>query len=189
MQNVVRLAALAAALAFAAPAAAQQRDASVGIGIGLTDGPFFTGTEIFVPINVSPNLRIEPVIGIDRIDLDAGGGEASEFLIGAGVFWVNPIATQANIYVGGRLALNFASFTDAGVNPDEEKRRDFFLGPALGGEWLPHPRIAIGAEAMLGLLNIGDTETTDGVTGVETETPGGSEIATQGTVFVRVYLF
>jgi hypothetical protein len=189
MNIVVRMAALAAALAFAAPAVAQQKDANVGIGIGLTDGPFFTGTEIFVPINVSPNFRIEPLIGIDRIDIDGGGGEASNFLIGAGLFWVNPIASQANIYMGGRLALNFASSTDAGVNPDEDERTDFFLGPALGGEWLPHPRIAIGAEAMLGFLAIGDTETTDGLTGAKTETPGGSEIATQGTVFVRVYLF
>jgi hypothetical protein len=193
MKTFVRLAALAAAFAVAAPAAAQQRTnpPRFGLGVGLSqaDAPLLSGTLLFVPLNVGPQFRIEPFIGFDRVNFDAPGPRASNFAIGAGAFLVNPVASQVQLYGGGRLALNFFSSRDPGANPDKSERTDFFIAGVLGGEYVPHPRIAVGAEAMVGYVAIGEEETTDGVSGLVTESPSGSEFATQGTLFVRVYLF
>jgi hypothetical protein len=189
MHQLIRIAAAAVALAVAAPAAAQQRasDGRFGLGVGLTDGPLFTGTEIFVPINVTPNLRVEPFFGIDSEDTDING-EFSQRLFGVGVFWVNPLAAQAQLYAGGRLAFVFTDAKDPGPTPDEFERRDSFIGAALGGEYLPHPRIALGAEGTFGRIGVGDQEVRQ-FGGPTVETDGGSRWVTQGTLFVRVYLF
>ncbi len=193
MNRILRISAAAAALALAVPASAQQSTsatpAKVGIGIGFTHGPMSTGTEIFVPINVSPNLRVEPLLGFDSVSLDDYFGKQSETIFGAGLFWVGPLGGQAQLYAGGRLALHWVSQTAAGLNPDKAKRHDTLIGAVLGAEYLPHPRVALGAEGMVGHVFIGDTEVTDGVTGVKRSAGSGDENATQGMLFVRIYIF
>ena len=91
-------------------------------------------------------------------------------------------------HAGGRLGFNFLSFEEAAPVPDEWNRRDFILAATLGGEYLPHPRLSVGAEVMLGFVSIGETEFTPGG-GTTVKGGGGSATLTQGTVFVRVYLF
>lgn len=201
MTTARKLLALAAAL-LALPAAAQERAATaasrgkVGIGVGLsTAGNLNTSQYVLVPINATPSLRVEPLAGWSRSDVDSevrgfapAAGKTSDFALGAGVFWVSAIAPQAQLYLGGRLLLQWQSFREAGPAPDRWERRNTILAPALGAEWAPHARVAFGAEAMLGLVRYGDTEFTNGANGVRTTADGGSGSFTQGTVFVRFYL-
>jgi hypothetical protein len=207
MKTTTRLAAVAlAALALAAPAAAQQgqaRPPRVGIGVGLPAGEFWTAAQlagsslpapgglapaIYVPINVTPGLRIEPQIGYAGWSVDAGGGEGSLFGLGVGAFWVKPLAQQVQLYAGPRLVLQWASETGGGPTPQKREGNDLILAGALGGEFVPHPRFAVGAEASLGLVWVGDREVTEPGQPT-TEDPGGSATLMQGTLFVRVYLF
>jgi opacity protein-like surface antigen len=211
MKTLIRISAVAAAFAIAVPASAQQkteRGSMVGVGVGLSNGSAFEtgdrsnlgfgGTLLFVPLNIAPNLRVEPFIGWARSDIDAippGGaglsnpGEASDFTLGAGVFFVQPVAAQLQVYVGGRLGLQWQSFKTVGAAPDKFSRRNTLLAAVGGAEYLPIPRVAVGAELMIGYVGFGDTEFKDGATGQTFEGAGGSGSVTQGTLFARLYLF
>lgn len=192
--KLVRIATiLAVALCAATPAFSQEKSGRIGIGVGLSDGSLTPGTIVFVPLNLAPNFRVEPFLSIARVDIDANtigiqAGKQSDVSIGAGAFYLARIVPQVQMYAGGRLAFNFHSFEENTVTPDKEDRRDFILAAALGGEYLPHPRIALGAEIMLGYVAIGDTESTQ-FGGPTVKGGGGSATETQGTLFVRVFLF
>ncbi len=199
MKTMLRLAAVVAAVALAVPAAAQESTSGrVGIGVGLPTselGALFTGgdatlpAQIYVPINLLPNLRVEPQIGILSVDRD-DTFELSVWSIGAGVFYMMPLGQQAQLYVGPRLVLSLFNEKDwdGPFDVTEREGTDLYIAAALGGELQPHPRISVGAEAQLGYFNIGDRDVTR--TGNPTVTePGGSSIQTQGVIFVRVYLF
>jgi hypothetical protein len=202
MKTTMKIAALAAALA-ALPALAQQptqaaqpnQGGKLGIGVGLTTAGTNTGTLFFVPINVAPKLRIEPFLGWVRSDIDAappgsGGaffaptpsGKSSDFSLGVGGFGVLPIVPTVDLYVGGRLSSEWQYFRDS--NGNKWERRNTILAPVFGGEYLPHPRVALGAELMLGLVWFGDTDFPNGTSGA-----GGTGSFTQGTLFARFYLF
>ncbi len=203
MKHLIRVSAVAAALALAVPASAQQkteRGNMVGVGVGIGNQGVLD-TLLFVPLNLTPNLRVEPFVGWTRSDIDVappgtGGaffpppeGKSSDFTIGAGVFFVQPVATQLQMYGGGRLGLQWQSFKDAGAAPDKAERRNTLLAAVGGAEYLPIPRVALGAELMIGYVSFGDTKFTDGATGASIDGAGGSGSFTQGTIFARIYLF
>jgi hypothetical protein len=201
MKLVTRIAAVALAAAIAFPAAAQDRAGRgrFGVGAGISNGGLMDFL-LFVPINLGPNVRVEPFVGWQRSDVDAapagsGGaafapppGKSSDFLLGAGLFYVQPVASQVQLYAGGRLGLQWESFRQASPGTEKAERRNTVLAAVAGGEYLLHPRFALGAEAMIAYLGLGDTEFSGG--GNPTvEGAGGSASATQGTIFARVYLF
>jgi hypothetical protein len=132
MSIFVRLAAVAAALAVASPAVAQQRQGP-RVGLGISVVPIQAGldilppVEIYVPIAVTPNFRIEPSLGIFTFDGDVQ--EQSNVTLGIGAFLVNGLASNVDMYAGGRLKLNFAS-EDDGVDDD-------------GGRWRVLPRAQV----------------------------------------------
>lgn len=202
MKTLLRTAAALAVLALATPTLAQQAaraDARFGLGVGLTatsTSPDI-GTLLFVPLNLAPNIRIEPFIGWARSDMDntppgggsfgspQPGGKASDFTLGVGAFLVQPVASQVQLYAGGRLGSQWQSFkTDAG----KIERRNTLLAVAAGGEYLPVPRVAFGAELQIAYLSIGDTKST-AAAGGSVEGGGGSANGTQATIFTRIYLF
>ncbi|HEX9053103.1 MAG TPA: outer membrane beta-barrel protein [Anaeromyxobacter sp.] len=203
MKNLVRLTLALCALALASPASAQQQGnpVRVGLGVGLPTGgeltTLFAQTQagsnagiippqIYVPIDFTPSFRLEPEIGFVTSSQD-GGDSAAYYTFGAGAFYMMQLAQQAHLYVGGRLLVGLERSTTNGGGGFQTKTKgtDLFVGAALGGEILPHPRIGVGAEAQLGRWGIGDRdETTAGVT---TTTPGGSAWQTNGIIFVRLY--
>jgi hypothetical protein len=204
MKKLLRHAVALAALALALPALAQQANTrsdggKIGLGVGLTStvtvpgrnsGAPDTGYLFFVPINATPQLRIEPFIGWARSDTDATGVN-NDTTIGVGGFFVHPVATQLQLYAGGRLGLRWVSTKDAAfgaVNTSKTERRDTLLALAAGGEYLPIPRVAIGAEFQLGYVSVGDTKETFW-NGTSVSGGGGSGTATQATLFARIYLF
>ncbi len=203
MNRIIRIVALASALAAAAPAIAQQQgsQARIGLGIGLPTSELaplilldFGGgagitPQLYVPINLTPNIRIEPQIGILTLNDDATDSSASYWSIGTGAFWVMPLGGNVGMYVGPRLVLSFLNVEDVGGTGVVTKTEgtDVFVAAALGGEYSVTPRFSVGAEGQLGYTSIGDRDTTVG--GVTVTTQGGSSWATQGVLFVRVYLF
>lgn len=200
MKLASRIAAIALGLAVASPAFAQHGGSGkFGVGAGIANGGL-TSFLFFVPLNVAPNLRVEPFVGWARADTDAlpagnGGagplstpGKSSDFILGAGVFFVQPVAAQVQLYAGGRLGLEWESEQDAAPATGKSTRRNTILGAALGGEYLLNPRFAVGAEAMVAYVAIGDTKFSgNGLPSVEGG--GGSASVTQGTIFARVYIF
>lgn len=183
LRAAVALAALALATSAYAQSAATRQDARFGIGVGLTSGDGGPGTLFYVPLNVAPQLRVEPFIGWRRSDRDV---QNNDFTLGAGVFFVQPVASQLQMYLGGRLASHWMSSRAANGAKDEQ--RDTLLGGVLGGEYLPIPRVALGAEFQLAFVSFGDNRHT-APDGAVSEGGGGSGSQTQATVFVRVYLF
>lgn len=202
MKNLLRAAAAVAGLAlsttaFAQAAAQPQRTATttaapqIGLGVGLTSGASDPnmGYLLFVPVQLG-NFRIEPFLGWNRTDTDATGKD-SDFTIGVGAFFVQPVAAQLQLYAGGRLGSRWNSHKDPGfgaAGTTKDERRDTLLALAAGGEYLPIPRVALGAEFQVGYLAVGDTKVTNAA-GQSVEGGGGSGSATQATVFARIYLF
>lgn len=146
----------AALLAVSFSAAAQERP-KVGIGVGIA--PFAvpsTATvvsrtvEIYVPIALAPTFRLEPSIGLFTDDEPAGPNEQDtrDLTLGIGGFFVSRLAPTADMYVGGRLKLNFAKVSVPGASDDGT---DFSLAGALGGEYFLVPRFSLGLEGELGL--------------------------------------
>jgi hypothetical protein len=176
MKHTFRLALALCALGVAAPAAAQQRH-TLGLGISFTpvdiDDPAVVPTvEIYVPILIAPQFRLEPSLGIFTNDQDGGGVDRSNVTVGIGAFYVSSIAPAADMYVGGRLKLNFAG-RDDGVNDDSDT--DFLVAAALGGEYYLAPQLSLGLEAQLGMYQRGDISGDD------------SGFFTNGLAFLRLY--
>lgn len=204
MKNLLRAAAAVAALALSTSAYAQaatqqqpQRAAGqapqIGIGVGITSGDLGgvagsaapkQGYLLFVPINLT-QFRVEPFVGWARSDTDATG-EDSDFTIGVGAFFVQPLASQLQLYAGGRLGSRWVSDKNVGGTVKNE-RRDTLLALAAGGEYMPIPRVALGAEFQIGYVSVGDTKNTTPAGTVEGG--GGSANGTQATLFARIYLF
>jgi hypothetical protein len=200
MNRIIRIVASALTLAAALPAAAQQAaQARVGLGVGLStsEAPLLRAgvaagviaPQLYVPMNVTPNVRIEPQVGVLSFHNDANGDDISFWSIGTGVFWLIPLGGDVGLYVGPRLVFSFfdeENVSGGGVVTKTEAT-DFLVAAALGGELWVHPRFSVGAEGQFGYTSLGDVDVTEA--GVTTTEPGGSSWATQGIVFVRVYLF
>jgi hypothetical protein len=203
MRTTLRVAVAVATLALATSASAQQRPPTFGIGVGLNTGEavvldFLGGStlpgpgglapQLYFPINLTPSFRLEPQIGRVSYKVDAGGGKGALTSLGIGAFYVMPATQQTQLYLGGRLISSWASETAPGVNPNKTKGRDTILTLAVGGEYLASTRFAVGAEAQLEFIAVGD-RTVERFGLPDATAQGGSAFATQGVLFVRVYLF
>jgi hypothetical protein len=179
MKNVVRLALALCAFAIAAPANAQQQ-ARPTLGFGISMMPFaqpsalLPTAELYLPIRIAPAFRLEPSLGIFSRDV-SGGNKTRDFTLGVGGFWVKPIATPGDMYVGARLKLNFARVENAaGVS---DSGTDFSLAAALGGEYYVVPQFSVGLEGQLGLYQNSTVSGDD------------SGFFTTGLAFLRLYFF
>jgi len=201
MKSTFRFAAAAlAALALSPRASAQERP-RLGVGVGLsafdfnvsmlsTNFPAAVPDSIYVPINVTPALRIEPQIGVATLNQDTGNNpsiETSVISVGCGAFFLKSVAPGFDVLIGGRLVRT--SFSQKlKFNPPRPTETiegsDIRIIPAVGGEYSPHPRFSVGAEVQLALVAYGDRTVTNGPV-----IPGGSGVQTGGLVFARVYLF
>jgi hypothetical protein len=158
-----------ASTTYAAPAAAGTNP-TIGFGVAITPTDLFFGgrrtVELLVPISITPVFRVEPEIGI--LTRNTPGPDLSDFTIGTGVFYILRSTQSVDMYVGGRLKLNFV---DNGVNSGT----DFFLVAALGGEYFFTPKFSLGLEAQLGYYALSSANT---------DTSG---VYTNGLGILRVY--
>jgi hypothetical protein len=199
MKLSLRAAAAAAALAFAVPTFAQQdTQPRVGLGVSLNTsvlGPLLSAassnlspppSNVYVPIYVTPNLRLEPQIGWVSTKDDQSDLSSRSFALGVGALFVKPVVQTTNLYGGARLIstwLKNEENTGAGVA--KTTQRNTTIAAVLGGEWLPSPWFSLGVEAQLEYTAVGDPETKVGGNTFDGE--GGSSTATQGLLFTRVY--
>ncbi len=178
-----KLALVLAALAMALPAAAQQqpgtRDAGhtkIGLGISIIPDTLFVGSlaaprvDLYLPIQISPQLRVEPSLGIRTIDRGTGQVDERDVALGVGVFFMQPAVGPLDLYMGGRLKLNFAHVT----NPSDSGT-DLVIAAAVGGEYYFVPRFSIGLEGQLGFYQNSTISGDD------------SGLFTNGLAFLRVY--
>jgi hypothetical protein len=166
-----------AALALSATAAqaqeTQQAQARRPFGVGIAIVPLEPWTvEVYAPIALAPTVRVEPSLGISTRDESAGGVDERDVTIGVGLFYVAPVATSFDLYMGGRLKLNFAKVDD-GAN--DESGTDVSLAGAIGGEHYLATHFSLGAEAQLGFYSESD------VSG------DASGLYTTGLAFLRFY--
>jgi len=199
MKTTLRVAAAAAALAFAAPSFAQQSaHPRVGLGVSMNSSliaPLLTlgnaifapPTQLYVPFYVAPNVRIEPQFGWLSVHDDTDDVTSRSFSLGVGAVLLKPVAQSTNLYVGGRLVSTWLRDENR-VNPTtvaKTTQRNTTLAAVFGGEYLPSPWFSVGLEAQLEFTALGDPETE--TAGITVTGQGGSSKATQGLFFLRVY--
>ncbi len=212
MNRRIAILAAVAALSFA-PSARAAETARVGIGVGVEpfnffghiNAPFIAGgplgntppVSFYVPINVLPNLRIEPQIGYWHIGANPNNVpngtdySLSAFSIGAGAFFYVAPATPVGFYVGGRLAVvyNKVSTLVTQGPPQviaETSETDFSIAPTVGGEYAVLPRFTVGAELQLPITFYGNPSTTAAGTTVTTNLDRGG-VSTNAVIFLRYF--
>lgn len=210
MKNPLRAAAAAAALAaaLAAPASAraqQQRQPRLGLGVSVNTNvvtPLTTATapagtarvfappgNLYVPIYVAPNVRIEPQVGWLTVTDDDTSADDSSFAAGIGALVLKPVAAAASLYGGVRLVSTWLK--DEELNGGrtvftKRTRRNTMLAAVFGGEYLPAPWFSAGIEAQLEYTAIGDVKVQE--TAQPTQTlQGGSARSIEALLFLRVY--
>lgn len=123
--------------------------ADYGLGVTLS-----TSSEIFVPINLSSNLRIEPSVALNRSDFKSGSSEFTAttraYNVKTGVFSIRPVGEGFNILAGGRLGYQrlVQRRNDIGFFEDQTSN-GYIIEPSLAVEYLPFRQLALGAEASL----------------------------------------
>ena len=161
---------------------AQDSDIRVGVGVSI-DPPrlFMTGgsnvysnvltpVNIYVPIGFS-HVRIEPEIGMysysNQSTLTGTTGEQNLSIVHAGVggFYLISMDSQARLYVGPRVGLNFISskFSSSGPSgtfSSETSETDVVVGVNIGGEYLLSSHFSVGGEAQLNYLSFGKQDNT-----------------------------
>ncbi len=175
-----RLLVALAFLAWAAPAPAQEARPAFGVGVAINalGAPDVAPTvEVYVPMRVAPNLRIEPSLGIRTVNRPSAPGNQDErdVTVGVGVFLLSRVSSPVDVYAGGRLKLNFAKKSFFGGTSDSGT--DVSIAAALGGENYLSPHFSVGLEGELGYYN----NSSASFTGEE------DGLFTTGLVFVRVY--
>jgi hypothetical protein len=185
VKDTIRLAVALSALTLAVPAVAQPAAApshqrstfGIGISVAPVDAAGVLPTiEVYVPIQIAPQFRLEPSLGIFTQNRDgAGTTDTSDVTLGIGAFWVKPIAAPVDMYVGGRLKLDFAH-SDNGVTSDSDT--NFSLAGAFGGEYYLVAKFSVGLEAQLGLYQRGTAGASGG---------NDSGWFTTGLAFLRLY--
>ena len=200
---------VAVVLLLSAPAARAQAQGGrgqvhVGFGVGLepvrpasaTDHISPPAVGLYLPIQLTPAIRIEPSLALATFSQSTAAAQASGPLswssleLGvAGHFYLVP-PSPVGIYLGGRLALGFESQKDvgAGANPPVTRTTatNLTLAGVLGGEYFVHHAFSVGAEAQLGLTFLGDRRV-EAPNGTTTGLSRDGALATHGVVYLRYF--
>ena len=214
IRRIAALAALtlsAASVARAEPVRAQvtpvstapSRNVSVGFGIGIEPlgllgvspnslslngggGIALPGASFYVPIQVGPQLRIEPSIGFRHLGVNGGSENAWALGVGGLFFFAPP--SPAGFYVGGRLGLaHFSTSTGSGLAEVSDTATDFSIAPVFGGEYAFASKFSIGAEMQLPLTFVGNPSHTAGGTSTTTNIDR-TGFSTNAVLFFRYFL-
>lgn len=172
-----------------APLAVAQQGTRIGVGVGVNGtGAVFDSDDvilgvpasIYLPITFS-SFRIEPEVGLFRssVSNDEADFESSATLLqlGTGVFVLRPMG-GTTFYYGGRVGITrFSMDVSSGGDDEEESSTNFFVGPALGGEYMFGENFSLGGEAQLMFTSVGSEDENDDVS--------ISYLNTGGVFFVR----
>ncbi|MBI5069259.1 MAG: outer membrane beta-barrel protein [Deltaproteobacteria bacterium] len=194
---------LAGATSALAQAHAGRSQTRVGFGVGiepthlgsLTSSISPPAVGLYLPIQLTGTLRIEPSLGLSTFSQGTAAAQASGPLswstltLGvAGHFFIVP-PSPVGLYVGARMALEFERQKDVGggANPPvvRTSATNLLLAGVLGGEYFVHHSFSVGAEAQLGLTFLGDRDIQQN--GVTTSLSRDAALATNGVVYLRYF--
>jgi hypothetical protein len=137
------------------------------------------------------NFRIEPSLGYFTLSSDYSDGEysgessMSNFRIGAVIAYNNSSFESMNFYYGIDIGVILSSISGSSNNPYtgsesiDESKTDFFIGPAIGGEYMFNRYFSLGGEINLNYISVGNYGDEDATTWL---------ISTRGAVYVRWYV-
>ncbi len=170
-----------------------------GAGGLLVAGRNTAPASFYLPIQLSPRLRIEPSGGYFHVSrgkasTSPGGSSAYSFSASVGgvggLFYLVPTA-PAGLYVGGRLTLAIYSgyFLDQSLPVTSRKtvlEAALFVAPVVGGEYAFSRRFAAGLEMQLPIALLGDRSVR---TQANANTPNIGNIVSTNTVLFLRYFF
>lgn len=169
---------------------AQEERSRIGIGVSIGkevlagDGmqlTLFDFPSFYLPISLSSNFRFEPEIGYYRYSgSDEDWKESNSiFSIGCGIFFMTRKG-KVDIYYGARLGLIITSYSyESPWWDEEESKTDFYIGPAIGGEYFFTKHLTLGGEIQFNYISMGQWDDGEG---------SESVIRTKPLIFVRWYL-
>ena len=145
--------AVACAVALSAvPLSAQVQTPAHRVGVGIT----VPDVGLFVPINVTSHVRLEPYINFQSTRTDYQPTSAFDTVwtsftqIGLGILAVLHPEERVSLYFGPRCGwLRASRRENATGNQSDSKSSGGFMAAAVGGEYSPAPRFSVGAEARI----------------------------------------
>lgn len=158
-----------AALLWAGPAIA----AEVGVGISAKSDDGL----IYVPIDVSPKLRIEPHVRYSTDDsnsvetdpptVNIVGQETESLEVGAGIFGVSRSGESLRVYYGGRVGYVYVrtvlnlDLIGGGTLRDTDTTDGFKIAPTFGFEYVFNSHFTLGGEVTYFFQRLEDGRTTE----------------------------
>lgn len=163
------------AMAAAQDGATSSASALPKVGLGVEIDQLFQDNQryqLYIPINISPQLRIEPIFGFQRSsttttntndnDVTVTNYDATTaFSLGVGGFYMWSLADSINVYAGGRIQFVRGSTTseDTIEIPNQPTNTTTLtisqsgvdLGGAIGSEWYFTRFMSFGGEGQLNL--------------------------------------
>ena len=180
----------------------QENNMQFGFGVSIArEVPTFTSEELEVialPIDLAnfsmiikgKNFRIEPSLGYFTGSSEYSNGQykyessTSNFRIGAVIAYNNSSFESMNFYYGIDIGIILSSYSYSSSMSSESSdgsKTDFFVGPAIGGEYLFNRYFSLGGEINLNYISIGNYGDSDGDSSTWM-------ISTRGAVYVRWYV-
>jgi hypothetical protein len=131
-------------------------DVGIGIGHGQNSG------SIYVPIEFSPSLRIEPFLSVlkETSTTSSFSSSYSDKAYGAGLFGVRQTTENTRFFYGARLAYAKREHEQV-VSPSlglsqNSSASGYSFAPTVGFEYLLQKNISIGGEATISYLRMTD---------------------------------
>lgn len=181
-------------LLFVESAKAQDDRVRVGFGVGFGKdmGIIFIG-ENFEPLSpvlpvdfanfsviiLSKNFRFEPTFGYYSYSHTSSSGSessSSNFRLGAVLAYANSKASMNYYYgidIGAILSSQSSSSTD-------RSKTDFYIGPAIGGEYMFSDNFSLGGEIQVNYIKLGNFD--------EDSDASTSLVSTRGKIILRWYV-
>jgi hypothetical protein len=144
--------------ALAMTAGAMAADVGLGMGVGQNSGT------VYVPIEVSSAVRVEPYVSAYKYDSKNlySKGDSTYFGLGAGVFGVQSTGEGIRVFGGARLGYvhRKSNRTDESSGYSE-RTKGVELAPTVGFEYDLHKNFSIGGEAGLAYSRLSGTAKDD----------------------------
>jgi len=198
-------------LLFVASARAQDDRVRLGLGVGFGQGLNINlGEEdlsgVTLPIDFanftfiinSKMIRFEPNFGFfnysQTIDVNnpyenyKREQTISNFRIGAVIAYANAV-TSVNLYYGLNIGVIISSTSAdiSGQESNDESKTDFFIGPAIGGEYMFSDNFSLGGEIQVNYISVGQFDQ-EGVDPDYTVDVSESVVSTRGMIILRWYV-
>ncbi len=121
-----------------------------GVGMNLSG----SGNTIYLPVNISENIRLEPYLSAFK-STSKGGPLPTAYsntfevnFFGLGIFNIKHISGNKNVIIGMRAAYlrGKRNFISGGVSTSDYVVRGYSIGPVLGVEYFPISGLSIGGD-------------------------------------------